>query len=232
MIMRALLFLPLLLILLAPTQKPTYTTEGEPLLVVSAKWAKSRLTPAQVESTSVPPVAAVISANKIRERNRRAEIPAGMRDPNLDTIDGRSAALEKSVQDSRSAKPADGFVYRVKVHNGSAGRIETVFWEYQFIDATKATPTSRRQFLCAVDIKGDKDKDLEAFSMSGPSDVVSVEAFSKNSGGQFQEKAVVNRVEYTDGSIWQRKGWHLAEVKLGVERAMRKPWGAEMCRGL
>lgn len=230
--MRSLAFLPLLLILLAPTQNPTFTTEGEPLPVVSSKWAKSRLTGAQVESTSVPPVAAVISANKIRERNRRAEIPAGMRDPNLDTIDGRSAALEKSIQDSRSAKPADGFVYRVKVHNASRGRIETVFWEYQFIDATNASPTSRRKFLCAVDIRPDKDKDFEAFSMSGPSDVVSVEALSKKSGNQFEEKAVINRVEYTDGSIWQRKGWHLAEVKLGVERAMRTPWGSEMCRGL
>jgi len=230
--MRAALFFPLLLILLGPTQNPTYTTEGEPLLVVSAKWARSRLTGAQVESTSVPPVAAVIPANKIIERTRRAEIPAGMRDPNLDTIDGRSAALEKSVQDSRSAKPADGFVFRLKVHNAGKGRIETVFWEYQFIDETNATPTSRRPFLCAVDIKPDKDKDLEAFSMSGPSDVVSVEALSKKSGNQFQEKAVINRVEYTDGSIWQRKGWHLTEVKSGVERAMRTPWGSEMCRGL
>jgi len=230
--MRALLFLPLLLILLAPIQNPTFTTDGEPVLVVSAKWTRSRLTPEQAETVSVPPVAAVIPANKIVERNRRADIPAGMRDPNLDTIDGRSAALEKSVQQSRTAKPADGFVYRAKVHNGSTKEVETVFWEYQSIDPTNTTPTSRRQFLCLVLIKPDKEKDLEAFSVSGPSDVVSVEMLSTKSGNTLQEKAVINRVEYTDGSIWQRKGWHLAEVKLGYERALRTPWGAEKCRGL
>lgn len=229
--MRALACLSLLL-LLPPTQNPTFTTEGEPVLVVSAKWARSRLTPAQAESVSVPPVAAVISANKIVERNRRADIPAGMRDPNLDTVDGRSAALEKSIQDSRTAKPAEGFVYRAKMHNAGTRGIETLFWEYQFIDPTNTTPTSRRQFLCLVLIKPDKDKELEAFSVSGPSDVVSVEMLSTKSGNIFQEKAVINRVEYTDGSIWQRKGWHLAEVKLGYERALRTPWGAEKCRGL
>lgn len=230
--MRALTFLTLLLIFLMPIQDPTFTSEGTPVLVVSSKWAKSRLTAEQANSVSVPPVAAVIPANKIRERERRAEIPAGARDPNLDTVDGRSAAIEKSIQESRSAKAADGFVYRVKIHNASAKRIETLFWEYQFIDETNAIPTSRRQFLCAVDIKSDKDKEMEAFSMAGPSDVITVEALSKKSENPFQEKAVINRVEYTDGSIWQRKGWRLAEVKLGVERAMRTPWGSETCRGL
>jgi hypothetical protein len=230
--MRALASLTLLLILLAPLQNPTFTTDGEPVLVVSAKWAKSRLTAAQTETVSVPPVAAVIPANKIVERNRRADIPAGMRDPNLDTIDGRSAALEKSIQDSRSGKPADGFVYRTKVHNAGTKGIETIFWEYQFIDPTNTTPTSRRQFLCLVLIKAEKDKDLESFSLSGPSDVVSVEMLSTKPGNALQEKVVINRVEYADGSIWQRKGWHLSEVKLGYDRALRTPWGAEKCRGL
>ena len=230
--MKALWFFSFLVMLLAPIQEPSFTTEGLPVLVVSARWARSRMTVEQAESTSVPPVAAVISANKIIERNRRADIPAGARDPNLDTVDGRSAALEKSVQDSRAAKPVDGFVYRVKVHNTTTRRIEFVFWEYQFIDQTNATPMSRRQFLCGVLIKPDKDKDIEAFSMSGPSDVVSVEMLSKKSENLFEEKAVINRVEYADGSIWQRKGWHLAEVKLGYERALRTPWKSEMCRGL
>ena len=230
--MKALAFLPVLLILLAPIQNPTFTTDGEPVLVVSAKWAKSRLTAEQAETVSVPPVAAVIPANKIIERNRRADIPAGMRDPNLDTIDGRSAALEKSVQDSRTGKPADGFVYRTKVHNAATKRIETIFWEYQFIDPTNTTPTTSHQFLCLVIIKPEKDQDLEAFSVSGPSDVVSVEMLSRKGGDPFQEKVVINRVEYADGSIWQRKGWHLSDVKLGYDRALRTPWGPEKCRGL
>lgn len=241
--MRVLLFLPLLLMLLAPIENPVSiqegsiqnrvsADEGSPVVILGSRWARSRLTVEQVNSAFVPPAPAMIAANKIVERDRRADIPAGARDPNLDTVDGRSAALEKSVQDSRSPKPADGFVYRIKVHNANPKAIEILFWEYQFIDQSNATPVTRRQFLCGVTIKSDKDKDVEAFSMSGPSDVISVEMLSKKSATLLQEKVVINRVEYADGSIWQRKGWHLSEVKLGYERALRTPWGSEMCRGL
>jgi hypothetical protein len=48
----------------------------------------------------------------------------------------------------------------------------------------------------------------------------------------YQEKAVVNRVEYADGTIWQRRGWSFAEVRSAVARATSTPWGGEMCRGL
>jgi hypothetical protein len=231
--MKALLLLPLLLMLLWPIQNPASTDEGSPVVVLDAKWAKSRRTVEQATSASATPAPAMISANKNYERNRRANASPGERDPNLDTLDGRSAALEKSVQDSRAPKPVDGFVYRVKVHNANTKVIEFLFWEYQFIDQSNATPMTRRQFLCGVLIKPDKDKDVEAFSMSGPSDVVSVEMLSKKSGDLFKEKVVINRVEYADGSIWQRKGWHLSDVRLGYERALGTPWGSsEMCRGL
>jgi hypothetical protein len=237
--MRTLLFLPLLLALLVPNQNPasavqnpTMTDEGSPIVVLSSKWSRSRLTVEQAESASVPPAPAMISANKIFERNRRADIPAGARDPNLDTVDGRSAALEKSVQDSRAPKPVDGFVYRLKVHNTDTKVIEFLFWEYQFIDKSNATPVAQRQFLCAVFIKPDKDKNVEAFSTSGPGDVITVGMLSKKSGDLFQEKVVINRVEYADGSIWQRKGWHLRDVRMGYERALKTPWGSQMCRGL
>lgn len=230
--MTTLLFLPLLLLLLAPIQNPAITDEGSPLMVISAKWASSRLTVEQANSASVPPAPAMIPANKNFERNRRANLPAGDRDPNLDTIDGRSAALEKSVQDSRAPKPVDGFVYRLKVHNTNTKVIEFLFWEYQFIDQSNATPASQRQFLCAVFIKPDKDKNVEAFSTSGPGGVINVGMLSKKSGDLFQEKVVINRVEYADGSIWQRKGWHLRDVRLGYERALKTRWGSEMCRGL
>jgi hypothetical protein len=48
----------------------------------------------------------------------------------------------------------------------------------------------------------------------------------------YHERVVVDRIEYADGSIWQRKGWNFAEVRASVQRAVSTPWGAEMCRGL
>jgi hypothetical protein len=146
--------------------------------------------------------------------------------------DGRSAAIEKSVQESRTpkAEPRDGFAYRVKVKNSAAKVVEIVFWEYRFYDPANPELVARRQFLCGVNIRPDKDKELEGFSLSGPSDVVSVSALGGKS--QFKEDVLINRVEYSDGSIWQRKDWSFAEVKRSYDRVLREPWVPGQCKGL
>ena len=228
--MKTVLLLTLILMLLPQSQAPI-SYEGNPVVVVSSKWFKDRQTIAYSPDTIVP-AAAMIPANKNYEKNRRANTSPGERDPNLDTIDGRSAALEKAVQDSRAPRPVEGFGYRAKIHNISAKPIDIIFWEYQFKDTVDSTTATRRQFLCAVAIKPEKDKELQAFSVSGPHDVVSVDSLAKKSANPGEEKAVINRVEYADGSIWQRKDWKFAEVRLGYARALATPWGAEMCRGL
>jgi|SRR5256885_13567793 len=232
--MRTLLLLSLLLSLVSPIQTQSNSDEGSALAVRGFKWTKSRQTPEKLETPNNGPAAAMIAANKNYERNRRSLDPAGARDPNQDTVDGRSAALERSVQESRTPqpKPVDGFAYRVKVQNTSQKVVEIVFFEYQFKEIANPTTVARRQFLCAVNIKPDKERELQAFSSLGPSDVVSVNSLSNKSGNLFEERIVINRVEYADGTIWQRKDWNFAEVRLSIARATGTPWGAEMCRSL
>jgi hypothetical protein len=227
--MKSVLFLSLVLILLPQGQAPI-SYEGTPVVVVSSKWFRDRQ--AIAYTPDVAPAAAMIAANKNYEKNRRANTSPGERDPNLDTMDGRSAAMEKAVQDSRAPKPIEGFAYRAKIHNASGKLIEVIFWEYQFREPSGLTTVARRQFLCGVAIKPEKDKELQAFSVSGPPDVVSVDSLAKKSADTGEEKVVINRVEYTDGSIWQRKDWKFGEVRLGYARAIATPWGTEMCRGL
>lgn len=245
--MRPLLLLPLLVLLLPSSppagqsvgldsrgldQSPVGSDGGFPVVVLGFKWSKSRLTIEQANSASVAPAAAMIPANRNFERNRRINDPAGVRDPNADTIDGRSAALEKSVEQSRAPKPVDGYTYRIKVQNVSAKVIEILFWEYQFKHPSNPTIVSRRQFLCGLNVKPGKDKDVQAFSLSGPTDVISLGSLGDKSKNLFQESVVINRVEYADGSIWQRKDWSFGEVRLSYTRAVATPWGSEMCRGL
>jgi hypothetical protein len=229
MIMKTTLFLALLLML--QNQTAVISHEGNPVVVVSSKWLKDRQSIAY-SPEGITPAAAMIPQNKNFEKNRRANAPPGERDPNLDTIDGRSAALERAVQESRAPKPVDGFAYRAKVHNASPKMIEVIFWEYQFRELPTSTTVSRRQFICGVSIKAEKDKELQAFSLSGPHDVVSVDGLAKKSGESGEEKVVINRVEYADGSIWQRQDWSFGEVRLSYARAVATPWSGEMCRGL
>jgi hypothetical protein len=174
------------------------------------------------------------SADKVNERAKRINDPAGVRDPLADTLDARSAALEKSVQESRAPKSelVDVFAYRARVRNAGAKAVEVLFWEYQFAESANPSNMARRQFLCGVQIKPGKEKELLAFSPSGPSAVVSAENLSHKDGDPYQEKVIINRIEYADGTIWQRKAWSFAEVRSAIARVTSTPWGAEMCRVL
>jgi hypothetical protein len=232
--MRYLLLLSLLLILVSPNQNQPVSQEGPSVMVLAFKCSKARQTPEKLDPPTTAPAPAVAPFNKNYERNARANAPAGTRDPNADTVDGRSATLDRIVQESRTptSKPVDGYAYRVKVQNASAKVVEILFLEYQFIDRSNPAALTRRQFLCGVNIKPDKAKELQSFSLSGPTDVVSVSTLANKSGDLFDEKVVINRVEYADGSIWQRKDWNFAEIKRGLERALGTPWATEMCRGL
>lgn len=228
--MRYLLLLIVTLLLVAPPQ----TSDTSAVTVISYKWAKTRQVMEKLETPNSAPAAAMIPQNKNFQRNVRVNDPVGARDPNQDTIDGRSAAMERNVQEARTpqSKPVDAFSYKVKFQNTSSLGVDILFWEYQFIDRASPSTVARRQFLCAANIKPGKDKELVAYSLGGPSDVVNVNTLAKNSEKPFDEKVVINRVEYADGSIWQRKDWDFGEIRLTYRRAISTPWTTEMCRGL
>lgn len=235
--MRSLLLLPLLAMFALPVQDGAVPGDGSSVAVLSFKWVKSRHTieVPDESATTVPAPNVMVPANRNFRRNVRINDAGDRRDPNADSVDARAAELEKSVQQSRKTPPKrlDGFEYKVKLQNAGKKVVEIVFFEYQFTESASPANTTRKQFLCGVNIKPGKEKELLAFSLSGPSDVVSVESLGNKAGNLFQEKVLVNRVEYSDGSIWQRKDWNFAEIRAAYTRAVGTPWATnEMCRGL
>jgi hypothetical protein len=233
--MRTLLLLAFLLPLALLARGGAAQTDGHSLSVVSSKYAKTRQTIERAtDNAATTPAPAMTAANRNFERNRRANDPAGVRDPNADTLDARSAAMDKNIQEARAPKrkTVEGYEYRVKFKNEGARAVEVLFWEYQFSEAANPSNVTRRQFLCGVAIKPGKDKEVISFSVSGPSNVVSAGSLANESGPAYAEKIVVNRVEYADGTIWQRKDWNFIEIRDSIKRAISTPWGAEMCRVL
>lgn len=229
--MKTLCLLPLLAMLALPGQNPpTPPPDGSQIAVLSFKWSKGRQTVDASASEKPLPTRAVTAADKNLERNARTNDPAGKRDANADTVDARGQALEAITRSAeKKEKTVDGFTYQVKLHNTSKQPVEIVFWEYQFIDATNPGNVTRRQFLCGVKIKPDKDKELQAFEMSGPGETVS----AASPATSLQEKVVINRVEFADGKSWMRKDWNANEIKAAYQRAMATPWSPnEMCRAL
>lgn len=229
--MRTLLLLPLLLTPVSPMQ--SNAGDGAPMSVVTAKWTKTRQKVEKPDTRGSTPAAAMTPADKNFARNRRINDPAGVRDPNADSIDARSAAMDRAVRDARGQTvEVEGYAYRIKVQNPTQKAVEVLYWEYQFEETANPSNLTRRQFLCGVQIKGGKEKELQAFGGSGPAGIVSAETLANKEANPFAERVVINRVEYADGSIWQRKDWNYAEMRASIQRAVSTPWGAEMCRAL
>lgn len=229
--MRILLLLPLLLMPALRSQTPSTAEESVPVLITSFKLIKDRKPAENAVAVTAAPVRAMVDFNKSIARERRTNSPAGERDPNADTIDGRGAELERIVQESREPQPVDGFTYAVKVQNGSSKIIQILFWEYQFREVANPTNVTRRQFLCSAKINPDKAKELQVFSLLGPSNVVNVKSLAKASANQFEEGVVINRVEFADGTFWQRKGWDVNELRL-IPKARSETRNMPVCRSL
>ena len=235
--MRNLVILPLLLIPMAAASNQTLVVSPEKpeLAVLAHKWSKTFRVTTKVSSNepSSPAPSLAQSASRTAQRADRLNDNGRPRDPASDTIEGRSAVLEKIVRESRTPQPKalEGFSYSLKLKNESTKQVEVVFWEYQFIDETTPNAPVRRQFLCGLNLKPGKEKELLAFSLSGPSKVVSAATLAAPPGKPPLERVVINRVEYADDTIWQRKDWSFAEIRLSYLAAMATPW-TEMCRGL
>jgi hypothetical protein len=107
-----------------------------------------------------------------------------------------------------------------------------IFLEFQFTERANPSNRVRRQFLCSARIKPKEKMDLHVFSSFGPSDVISVESLSNGADKLFESTVNINRVEYSNGAIIQRKDWNFGALKESINRAVSEPWGTERCRGI
>jgi hypothetical protein len=95
------------------------------------------------------------------------------------------------------------YMYHLKARNTDQKTIKRLFWQYASADAS--TPV--RRFGCEVSVKPNQVKKFELASPFPPSSVVNVSSDSKEFvDGQF----TVIRIEYADGSVWQRDGLDLS----------------------
>jgi hypothetical protein len=230
--MKALVLLPLFAVLSSFAQTESPAPKDSPVEVIGHHWSSERQAAAVPDSPAMVPARAVIAENKNFRRKAREQVSPGMIDPNEGTIDGRSEALEKTVHNASTPvkDPVDGFAYRAVFRNATQTKIELIFWEYQFTERANPSNFVRRQFLCVANIKPGERKELHAFSTAGPSDVIAAESLANKPEQLFDEKVVVNRIEYSNGAILQRGDWDYKTFKSAIERATKTPWATEMCR--
>lgn len=232
--MRSIILLTLSLATVSMGQVPVAQDDDSPVSVLEFNWYRDRKAVPKNDARSVTPARAVIAENKKFQREARAQLSPGAVDPNTLTVDGRSEALEKITQESRSTQAAavEGFTYHAKLRNQADAAIDVIFLEFQFTELANPANRVRRQFLCAAHLKARQSMELSVFSSLGPSDVISVESLSKEAGKLFESTVNINRVEYSNGAIIQRKDWNFSALKAAVDRAVSQPWGLETCRGI
>lgn len=98
-----------------------------------------------------------------------------------------------------------GFVYRTIVQNNQAKSISAIDWDYVFFDLETGAELSRREFGSAEKISPGKEKELKFFIPNPPTKTISVQALNKNERTGLGERVELVRVQYADGTVWERK---------------------------
>ena len=101
-------------------------------------------------------------------------------------------------------KPVDIYVYEFTVKNTGAKKIKAVDWEYQFLHPDTQEVMGSRRIVSKVKLSPGKTEEIEARLIQKPTTVVSADQLDKKLRDQFKERLVIHRIDYADGSFWQR----------------------------
>lgn len=197
--MKALLVTSSLSLAISITCGQCYAQDKSPLSVISFSWSRY-VTALDAEPEWRNPVPT--RQQQIDDKERQT-VERGYGD----LI--RSRDLRKVERDARrgSAKEGDLFSYSVRVHNTDAKVVKNIYWEYVILESENPQNQASRQFFCAAKIKANGRARLHVISSSIPrTKAISAKALAEPKNA-FEEKVVINRIEYADGSSWQREGW-------------------------
>jgi|ERR671939_1026660 hypothetical protein len=220
--MKTLLIVSLLLLVLLTTQSPCVAQGGSDLSVISFSW--SRYISALNDEPKWDDALLPSRQQQINDREK-----AMVKDNYGDLL--RSKDLKKVERDAARSAVKEGsiFTYKVKVQNTGTKTIKNLYWEYQIIDSANPENLSRRQFFCATKIRANDRKDLEVLSLAAPvTNVINAKTVS-SSKKPFEEKAVINRIEYTDRSVWQRDGWTFPTPGAAALSTLKRAASAPAC---
>jgi hypothetical protein len=100
--------------------------------------------------------------------------------------------------------PRYGFSYKVSFQNNGAKGITAIDWDYVFYDLMNEAELGRREFGSAQKIAPGKTKEVKFFIAAPPVRRISVQALDKNERAGLGERIELVRIEYADGSVWER----------------------------
>lgn len=104
----------------------------------------------------------------------------------------------------RTGNPAISYIYEAKIRNTGTKTLRTVVWRYAFFDADKHEEVGRTSCTSKVNLRPGKTAVVVGTSRQPPIGVVDASKSGKELRGTYAERVVITRLEYSDGSFWQR----------------------------
>jgi len=185
-------------------QQPNETHNPPGVQVVKFSWTKERI------GWERDPFSGPIEnfdEMRVRTRNEKRIMDAKRGGSSVEANKAERDALtdQALITTLHKAPPARyGFVYKTLLQNNNSKAIATVDWDYVFFDLETGNELSRRQFGSEEKIAPGKEKELKFFIPNPPTKTISVQALSKNERNGLGERIELMRVEYADGTIWER----------------------------
>ncbi|HEX8458935.1 MAG TPA: hypothetical protein VF656_16700 [Pyrinomonadaceae bacterium] len=96
------------------------------------------------------------------------------------------------------------YTYKAKVTNHDARTITAIEWDYVFYDQATEKELARHPLKNRVKLQPGKTVELSRRTASPPTNVVDVNKTDKKLKEQYTERVEIQRIEYADGTSWQR----------------------------
>jgi hypothetical protein len=100
--------------------------------------------------------------------------------------------------------PSINYIYEAKIRNEGAKTIKSIVWEYLIYDPQTVTLVGRHTFLDELRLRPGKAVNLVAFTASPPNMILQADKQGKSSDHKYEESVIISRIEFEDGTSWQR----------------------------
>ena len=128
---------------------------------------------------------------------------------------GNSAEIDKIRREAKAdaaniaVKHADTpsryvFIYKATIKNAGSKAIKSIDWDYVFLDRGTENEVGRQQFTSEEKISPGKTKELVVTITKPPTKTNSLTALNENERGALDGRVIVVRIDYADGTSWQR----------------------------
>jgi hypothetical protein len=96
------------------------------------------------------------------------------------------------------------YQYQAKIKNTGSKTISAIDWEYLLFDPDTEVEIGHHRFRHTLKVRPNKTTKLTTISANPPTATLPAQKAADKAEPKFSERVVITRIEYDDGSWWQR----------------------------